>query len=135
VKNPSRLPDGFPNTLLYRRFEQELTDKRIEQAIFEEKSADRSGPKLYFQNEKYRIEGFFEGRPITIWEMRNPVVFNNYSEIICRFNFSKATNDRIQALLPNHQDNLFVLKVIKEWGPALEAKLPKMKSQLKACAS
>ena len=37
-----------PKTLLYRRFEQDLTDKRIEQAIFETKSEDGTGPKLYF---------------------------------------------------------------------------------------
>ena len=37
-----------PKVLLYRRFEQDLTDKKIEQAIFETKSADGTGPKLYF---------------------------------------------------------------------------------------
>jgi hypothetical protein len=34
--------------VLYRKFEQELTDKRIEQSIFEVKSEDGTGPKLYF---------------------------------------------------------------------------------------
>ena len=67
------MPD--PALLLYRRFEQELTDRRIEQAIFATKSEDGSGPKLYFQDNEYRIEGFFEGRPISIWEMRNPYIY------------------------------------------------------------
>lgn len=72
-----RIPNGAyedytgVRVVLYRRFEQDLTDKRIEQAIFEIKSNDGTGPKLHFQNYTYRIEGFFEGRTITIWEMRN----------------------------------------------------------------
>jgi hypothetical protein len=48
-----------PRTLLYRRFEQDLTDRRIEEAIFRAKSDDGTGPKLYFMNKEYRIEGFF----------------------------------------------------------------------------
>jgi hypothetical protein len=36
------------------------------------KAEDGTGPELHFQNKEYRIEGFFEGRPLTIWEMRNP---------------------------------------------------------------
>jgi hypothetical protein len=77
-----------PKVLLYRRFEQDLTDKRIEQAIFEAKSADGTGPKLYFQNTTYRIEGFFDGRPITIWEMRNPMIYTKYAELMVDYNFS-----------------------------------------------
>ena len=79
---------GEPRTILYRRFEQDLTDKRIEQAIFETKSEDGTGPKLFFQNDTYRIEGFFEGRPISIWEMRNPFVYLKYADMICDYNFS-----------------------------------------------
>ena len=37
-----------PKTLLYRRFIQELTDRRIEQAVFKTKAEDSTGPKLYF---------------------------------------------------------------------------------------
>jgi len=32
------------------------------------------GPKLIYGSSSFRIEGFFEGRPLTIWELRNPVV-------------------------------------------------------------
>ena len=63
-----------PKNLIYREFKQNLVDLRIDRIMFEAKSADGSGPKLYFQNERYRIEGFFAGRPLSIWEMRNPVI-------------------------------------------------------------
>ena len=81
--------------MLYRKFEQELTDRRIEQAIFETKSEDGTGPKLYFQNMEYRIEGFFHGRPITIWEMRNHLIEMKYAEIICDYNFSPVVQEKI----------------------------------------
>lgn len=83
-------PDIEQRTILYRRFEQDLTDKRIEQAIFETKSEDGTGPKLYFQDKEYRIEGFFEGRPITIWEMRNPKIYLKYAEMIADYNFNES---------------------------------------------
>ena len=75
--------------ILYRRFEQDLTDKRVEQAVFLTKSEDGTGPHLYFQNKEYRVEGFFEGRPISIWEMRNPLIYKKYADMICDFNFDK----------------------------------------------
>lgn len=75
--------------VLYRRFEQILTDKRVEQAVFLTKSEDGTGPKLYFQDKEYRVEGFFEGRPLSIWEMRNPLIYKKYGEMICDFNFDK----------------------------------------------
>jgi hypothetical protein len=46
------------------------------------------GPKMFFQNDKFRIEEFFEGRPITLWEMRNPMIFGNFAGKICDFNFN-----------------------------------------------
>jgi len=43
------LPDlKSPRTLLYRRFVQELTDRRIEQTVYAIKAEDGTGPKLYF---------------------------------------------------------------------------------------
>ena len=35
-------------SLLYRRYEQDIIDKKIEQAIFSAMSADGSGPKMYY---------------------------------------------------------------------------------------
>lgn len=127
-----QLPE--PAVLLYRRFEQELTDKRIEQAIFEAKSEDGTGPQLFFQNKEYRIEGFFEGRPISIWEMRNPMIYLKYAEIICDYDFDKRTRERIQEINPLNKDKLFVHQVIQEWGPTLLGKLDAIREALKAKA-
>ena len=37
-----------PRTLLYRRFVQELTDRRIEQTVYAIKAEDGTGPTLHF---------------------------------------------------------------------------------------
>lgn len=78
-----------PRTVLYRKYLQTVVDKSVEQAIFLAKAEEMSGPRLFSQTEHYRVEGFFEGRPITLWEMRNPSIFCKYSELICQFHFSK----------------------------------------------
>lgn len=119
------------SVLLYRRFEQDLTDKRIEQAIFESKSEDGTGPPLYFQNKEYRIEGFFEGRPISIWEMRNPMIYLKYAEIICDYDFDKKAQEKIQQINPMDKGKLFVHQVIWEWGPRLLGMLDDIRAALK----
>lgn len=47
------------------------------------------GPRCLFQNEDYRIESFFEGRPISVWEMRNPVILAKFVDALVDFNFNK----------------------------------------------
>ena len=57
-------------------------------------SEEGTGPKCFYQDDRYRIEEFFEGRPLTLWEMRNPVVAQSFAKKICDFNFSpKAQKD------------------------------------------
>ena len=45
-----------PNAVLFRIFAQDLTDRRIEQKIFAAQSESGMGPKLYHQNDSWRIE-------------------------------------------------------------------------------
>jgi len=69
----------------------------------------------------YRIEGFFDGRPITIWEMRNPMIYTKYAEMMVDYNFSPVAIQRIQEINPKDKNNLFIHQVIKIWGPQLQA--------------
>ena len=61
-----------PKAVLYRIFLCEVVDKELESIVFNSMSDKGYGPKLYFRNSEYRIESFFEGRPLTIFELRNP---------------------------------------------------------------
>lgn len=119
-------------SLLYRRYEQKIIDKQIEQAIFIAMSDEGTGPKCFHQNDKYRIEEFFEGRPLTLWEMRNPVISDAFAKKICDFNFSPSAQAGVQKIEPLNPENLFIHQVINEWAPNLEAKIGKMKEMLAA---
>ena len=112
-----------PRTLLYRRFEQDLTDKRIEQGIFDIKSQNGTGPKLHFQNFVYRIEGFFEGRPLTIWEMRNKTIYRKYANMICDYNFSPEAHELVNKYDKMDPNKLFFHQVLNQWAPSLESKI------------
>jgi hypothetical protein len=105
-------PDSVSRAVLYRRYEQKVIDKNVEQAIFLAKSEDKTGPALYVQNDSFRIEEFYEGRPITLWEMRNPLIQEKYAEQICHFNFNKLANKYVHNVMPLDQKNLFIHQVI-----------------------
>lgn len=114
-------------SLLFRRYEQDIIDKQIEQAIFKAMSDNDLGPKMFFQNNKFRIEEYFEGRPITLWEMRNPMIFENFARNICDFNFNSQAQKDVNSIEQLDPDNLFIHQVIKQWGPNLEAKIETIK--------
>ena len=71
-----------PRVLLYRKFECEIIDKQVEGAIFRAMAESGQGPGLVFQNNEYRIENFVEGRPLTIWELRNPHMMKLYAKAV-----------------------------------------------------
>ena len=77
-----------PHALLYRKFVCEIIDKKVEATIFESMSDQGLGPKLYYYSEQYRIEQFFEGRSLTIWEVRNPRIMQMVANAIFEFNFN-----------------------------------------------
>lgn len=86
--------------ILYRKFECKIVDKNIEALIFRVASEQNIGPRLLYQNDDYRIESFINARPITIWEMRNPLFLKYYAEKIFSFNFNPALNESLKQILP-----------------------------------
>ena len=119
-----------PRTLLYRRFEQDLTDKNIEQGIFDIKSKDGSGPLLYFQNFTYSIEGFFDGRPISIRGMGNKSIYSRYANMICDYNFSREAQELVNKHDKLDANNLFFHSVLRKWAPSLISKLDSISKAL-----
>jgi hypothetical protein len=83
-------------------------------------------------NKEYRIEGFFEGRPISIWEMRNPIIYLDYARFMCDYNFNSVACKKIQEFWAADENDMFVHKVLREWAPSLQKKLPEMKAALKS---
>ena len=89
------------------------------------------GPKLIHYSPTYRIESFFEGRPITIWEMRNPVFINEFVKKIYQMHSNENLNQAIHALSPKDPSNLAIDIAINEWGPACLTRIPSIRSKLR----
>jgi len=101
----------------------------MENEIFESLSEQGIGPKLYYQNNIYRIEGFFLSRPLTIFEMRNDIFMEAYAKKICEFNHNKATREKVLKYLP--MEKLYVQENINVWLPEVIEKMPKIREAYK----
>ena len=105
-----------PFNLLYRKFECAISDKKVEATVFKSMSDQGIGPLLYYQNDEYRIESFFDGRPISIWEMRNPIVMKVLARKLFEFNFNKDAISKISAFKPIDRDHLGLDIAIDKWA-------------------
>lgn len=79
---------------------------------------------------EYRIESFFHGRPLTIWELRNPLLQKIYMQKLVAFNFNKGAISRLKDKYPIDKDNLCLDQYIKEWAPAVKKRLPSFRGKL-----
>jgi hypothetical protein len=111
--------------LLFRFFECAIVDWNMENEIFQSLSDQGVGPKLYFQNEEYRIEGFFLSRPLTIFEMRNDIFMEAYAKKICDFNHNQKAREKVLKYLP--MSKLYFDEVINVWLPELIQKYPSIR--------
>lgn len=105
-------------------------NKQVESSLFEGMSEAGLGPKLMYGCATFRIEGFFDGRPLTIWELRNPVVMEEVVSAIFEFHHNNRAIDAIQAIIPMQRDRLGIDTAIDEWGPAVITRIGKMRSKL-----
>ena len=119
-----------PNIFLYRKFECEIIDKKIEGTVFQAMSDQELGPKLYFQNEEYRIEGFFDGRPMTVWELRNPKMASCAAKAFYDFHNKSGIAAAMETVSPLNKEKLGLDIAIKEWGPAVVEKIARIRSKL-----
>lgn len=95
-------------TVLYRLNENDLADSKFEEAIFAAASEAGVGPKLLYQGDGYRMESFFEGRPLTIWEMRNPYFLLKFADIIFQYNFNTKMHEAAQKVVPQDKNSLYI---------------------------
>ena len=119
-----------PDTVLYRKFLCEVVDKQVEATVFQSMSDQGLGPKLYFRDDEYRIEGFFHGRPLTIWEARNPRMMQLVAKAIFDYNYNQDAIDRVSAFKPMNREQLgadsgiaWAKEVVEERFPRIEGKL------------
>ena len=83
---------------LYRKFECTVNNKEIEAIIFQNMSEKNLGPKLVFACDEYRIEEFFDGRPMTIWEMSDPVIMKIMARKIFEHHYKSGNGEKLQLI-------------------------------------
>jgi len=116
--------------LLFRFFECAIVEWNMENEIFQSLSDQGIGPKLYYQNNVYRIEGFFQSRPLTIFEMRNDIFMEAYARKICDFNHNQKAREKVLKYLP--MSKLYVDENINTWLPELIENFPQIREAYKA---
>lgn len=82
-----------PSALLYRKKVSDVVDKKQEAIVFEVMSSQGLGPTCFYQNDDFRIESFFEGRPLSIWELRSPVILRKLMRALVSLHFNKEAID------------------------------------------
>lgn len=113
IENPET-----PRKVLYRKFENEIVDNKIEMLIFKKMSEKRFGPMFIFQDKTYRIEEFVEGRPLSVWELRNPHMRNLFVKAVYNMHENSGIREAMQdGVLPLDPNHLGVDIAIDQWGP------------------
>ena len=90
------------------------------------------GPKLIYGTSAFRIEGFVEGRPLTIWEMRNPIIMEETVKALFNMHNNSRAIDAMQEISPLQPNKLGIDIAIDEWGPAVIERIGKIRSKLDA---
>jgi thiamine kinase-like enzyme len=103
-------------------------DFRIENAVFQSMSDQKTGPFCHYQCKEYRIEEFFVSRPISIFEMRVDHFLKAYGQKICDFNNNQQAQEKVAEIRP--KDKWF-FDELKEWHAKLAQILPEMKATVK----
>lgn len=117
-------------TILYRLIMNDLANADLERVIFRVASDEKVGPKFLHEDADYRLEGFFEGRAISVWEMRNPTIMMNFCDKIFDYNFNpaiRAACEKVEAINP---DKLYIDFAINEWAPQVKEQFPSWRGKL-----
>jgi hypothetical protein len=85
---------------------------------------------LYYYNNEYRIEEFFEGRPMSIFEMRNSIFLKKIAETICDYHENVELKNEMEKMVMK-DEVYFVKTALYDWGKKVKARLPKLKENLK----
>jgi len=62
------------------------------------------------------LEGFFEGRPISIWEMRNPLLMEKFADTIFEYNFNPVLREACQKINAIDEKSLYIDLIINKWA-------------------
>ena len=84
--------------IIIRFFESKCADFMTEDRIFRLFGERGWGPKEIERSDTYRVEEFIDGRPLTMFELRNPYIGKKVMALICNTNYDAELNQLIRTL-------------------------------------
>jgi len=72
------------------------------------------------------------GRPLTIWELRNPVLIESYVMAIFDMHTKSGAAEAINVIKPRASSKMGVEIAIDEWGPAVITRIASLRTKLNA---
>ena len=88
------------------------------------------GPRLLYTTLDWSIEAFLEARPLTIWEMRNPLIMKLIANKLYEFNQSKILGNAVSLTYPFNRENVGLDKAINTWAKDCKERFPSMRGKL-----
>ena len=129
------LSDENVRVLFYRKFLSSAGDRNIEAVIFESMAEKGLGPQIIYSEHEFRLEEFISGRPLSIWEMRNPVIMESIARAIYDFHHESGAAEKVQSLKPVDSNNLSIDFFINDWGPKAVIRLASIRSKLQVASN
>lgn len=108
-----------------------MANRKLEQRIFAFQSGISKCPKLIYQSDSYRLEEFYSGRTLTIFELRNDLIIERTAKLICEFNWDPELRKIAQEELGPPSSNRFLDKYLNQYGPELKSKFEVLKQTTK----
>jgi len=97
ISDPVLLSQGiFPAKVLLRIFPEQpsrIISRGKEQAIFSHLSDTPNGIKMYYSCPQYRIEEFFDGEKLSMFELNNKLMMKYIATMFCDYNHDPALFD------------------------------------------
>lgn len=110
-----------PRYVIFKVFVNPLCDRELESTVFEWLSDQGLAPVCYFQDDNYRIEQSYDARPITIFEMRNPLMLEAVVDKIFKLNNNPHLKEKLSAIKGDNAPTQIEI-VRNEWLPKLAQK-------------
>ena len=129
------LSDESARVVFYRKFLSTVRDRNVEAAIFESMAERGLGPQIIHSEHEFRLEEFISGRPLSIWEMRNPVIMDSIARAIYDFHYESGSAEKVQNIKPVDSNSLLIDFFINDWGPKAEARLALIRPKLQASSN
>ena len=97
-----------PKNIILRKFghTEDVVDKKKESLIFEMMSETGRGPKCYGQSAKYRLEEYFDAKPIETTQINEPYWRRRLAVALAKFHVADVTEIKKESIILDRLKNV-----------------------------